>query len=227
MSAGARIAKGFGIVAACVGMLAAGTQAAEWRTEWRQTSAIAAELTKRRLLVGSTLPASIGDLFRGDSVRWSPRRPSVILVIGKHACLTCLTELSRWNEIAAQVCTVNVGVIVVGIDTVTAAKLEREESPRIQVLADSDGMAPKALGINLQGSLRLVVVNNQVAIVTDGSDDGTTGFAEGIRAIYGEVDGETVSCGGQAQSEHPSSLTHRSQVDVSPNSRAGEHESNR
>lgn len=172
----------------------AGGGLAELYRQLREAREDVQELARRRMLVGSDTPSWLMRQMPASDPRWDFRRPSMILIIGRNSCLTCLTELARWDRLFRIGCPINVGAVVVGESDAFAERLKREEGLVMPVLADSSGSLTQELGISLEGSLRLGIVRGQVGVVADGGDGGPVGFPEVVEATLRSGGGATDVC---------------------------------
>jgi len=155
------------------------------RKDLSRASELLADVRRRRQLVGRSvvLPRSLTTALYARSPGLARSDPIALLILANNSCLMCQVELQRWNGLSAASPHLGVAAILSGADSSLAAKLWIEERLSFPLLADSNGSFPRTLGIQLIGTMRLLVVDNRISVAADGPDDGPIGFAEGVRRL--------------------------------------------
>jgi hypothetical protein len=117
-------------------------------------------------------------------MRKLPANPIIaVLALPKDECLMCYMELPRWSEAATH--GLAVIVVLVGSDSAFAARIASEEKLPFPVIGDPSRNLGASLGVDVIMPLRLLLIDGQIAMVTEGSDVGPVGFIEAAARIAG------------------------------------------
>jgi hypothetical protein len=160
---------------------------AVWKVKYRldRASQFATEVLNRRLLVGRSfaMPSGLDSTIRLRLPDWNSEQPLALLIIRSGTCLACFEELERWKKLAVGPGHLPVVAIVVGAMPEFTEKVWQEEHLPFPLIADPEGAVPLALGIQLKGTMRILLLDRRIALAVDGSDAGPIGFPEALKVL--------------------------------------------
>jgi len=137
----------------------------------------------QRTLVGTRFDA--GKLLPGllREISTARSQPLALLVLGQGECIACMAEVARWASAARQSDMVRLAVVLAGDHGEISTLLDHEFPSSLLVVPDRESRLLRGLGLSEVGTLRLLVVEDRIALLASGPDEGPVGFIEALQFL--------------------------------------------